>query len=488
VKDYIMKIAEILSKKDLGLPDDIRGLLEELIVLIDNPKTFRSGVHTCRTIMEWFVREIYCKLYNVHHCKLGNISIEKMLRILSEKLSPNNQEVIKILQGIGNRYAHAYYGMGEINPSIVKGSIEFCLVILDFYFEDFRLLQNIESSTALKSNSAPLKPLLIGVDVGTTKIAVGLVDWHDDEHPTIIHNEKVLHQEIGSEIGIIDKIEGVIHSTLNKSGVTMKDIDGVGIGLPGQVDARTGLLKFAPGLRLKNINVCTNLKSRLNVPVFANNDVKCSTLAELHFGHGKVFSNFVCVFVGTGIGAGIVINNELFNGKTFSAGEIGHLKIDCGENARACTCGSKGCFEEYASARAIVRLAREKIFEFQERKIDNLLSELDPSTVTTYDIVQAIKKQDKSGIELARQIAYYLSIGIANVANFINPEAIILGGGIIEGFYAFDFFNSIFIDSFRERTLNVCSNTEILLSTHKSNAPIIGASLSAFNDWKLAKG
>jgi glucokinase len=286
----------------------------------------------------------------------------------------------------------------------------------------------------------------------------------------------VKHDEIGSEKGILDRIERVVRDFVGEARIDLGDLERIGIGLPGQVDYRTGLLLFAPGLKLRNINVSGNLESRLSLPVRADNDVNCATLAELRFGHGRVFRSFVCVYVGTGIGAGMVINGDLYRGSNFAAGEIGHMKIDCGDNARLCTCGGRGCFEEYASARAIIRMAREKIFEVRERRLDSPLGDLDPSKIDPEHIVNAIRQNDIVSIELAERVAFMLAKGLANVANILNPDAIILGGGIIEGFYRSDFINNVFYQQFRANVLDVCSNTQILLSPLGATAPSVGAS------------
>jgi glucokinase len=316
--------------------------------------------------------------------------------------------------------------------------------------------------------------LAVGVDVGTTKIATGVVGFHDRTQPGFKLTRRINHSEIGSEVGILDRIESSVKEIWESGRVDRNSVDYIGVGVPGIVDYRTGLLKFAAGLKLKNINVKGELEERLNKPVFVDNDVNCATLAELHYGAGRVFSDFVCIFVGTGIGSGLVLDNRLIRGHTFSAGEIGHMKIEYGPTARKCTCGSYGCFEEYASARAIVRLAREKIFEMRDRNEEGLLRELDPNTLTPHDVVRLIKAGDPSCSRLAEQIAGFLAVGFANVANMFNPEAIIVGGGIIQGFFEFDFFNALIRDRFSEYCLNVCSETDILTSRFKL-APMIGA-------------
>lgn len=326
----------------------------------------------------------------------------------------------------------------------------------------------------------------IGIDVGATKIACGLVTIKKDVMPKytkknvfrIKHNSK-------SASGMLKEITCVIDEVIRKEGISKDKIDSIGLGLPGMVRREDGFLYFAPGLQISNFNICPLLKKTYNVPVHADNDVNCSTLAELVAGYGDSFEDFVCVFVGTGIGAGVVVDNRIVRGHNFSAGEIGHMKIDFLPDARECTCGQKGCYEEYAGARAIIRLARVKIFDLIERKNDKGLAKKNPREVTPQDIVALMKKGDEGAEDLAKEIAGYLSIGLANIANILNPQAIILGGGVIEGFFDFPYFEQTMITKFNEYAPPACAKTSLIKSSFESTtsvspAPIIGAALLPF--------
>ena len=331
------------------------------------------------------------------------------------------------------------------------------------------------------------KHLSIGVDVGTTKIAAALITIEKGKPP--VYNQKnvvrKVHDEKKSAEGVFDKIKGVIDEVMLREKITTNEIDAIGIGLPGQVRRTDGLLRFAPGLQIENHNFCVKLQQQYNVPVHADNDVNCSTFAELNSGAGEFHDDFVCMFVGTGIGAGIVINKELIRGHNYSAGEVGHMKIDFRSDARECTCGEKGCFEEYASARAIIRLARIKMFDIIERKKDSRLKDLDPRKIEPKDIVTLMKEGDAEANNLAREIANYLSIGLANIANLLNPEAIILGGGVIEGFYDFPEFEKTINKKFKDYAIPACATVGLVKSSFKctengSPAPIIGAAMLPF--------
>lgn len=331
------------------------------------------------------------------------------------------------------------------------------------------------------------KYLTIGVDVGTTKIAAALVKLARNGKPDY-HPEKMVrreHDEKRSAEGVFDKITAVIDEVIQKEGITKNEIDAIGLGLPGQVRRPDGLLHFAPGLQIENYNFCAQLQQQYNVPVHADNDVNCSTFAELTTGYGGIYDDFVCIFVGTGIGAGIVIDNRMVRGHNYSAGEIGHMKIDFRPDARECTCGGKGCYEEYASARAVIRLARIKMFDIIERKKDSKLNDLDARTIGLKDIVRLIKEGEEEAKELAREIANYLCIGFANIANLLNPQAIILGGGVIDGFYDFPEFEKTINKKFKAYAIPACATVGLIKTSFKctdigSPAPIIGAALLPF--------
>ncbi len=327
----------------------------------------------------------------------------------------------------------------------------------------------------------------IGVDIGTTKIAAGLVEIFKDKG-TKYNSENFVrwdHDQDKRLETILKKIIEIIDEVIEKAGIEREKIDGIGLGLPGQVRRTDGFLTFAPGLQIENVNFCAKLQQHYSVPVHADNDVNCATFAELAVGCGERFKDFVCIFFGTGIGAGIVINKRMVRGHHYAAGEIGHMKIDTRFDARECTCGQRGCYEEYASARAIIRLARIKIFDVIERQGNSLLRTVDPRKIGTRDIVALVKEGDDEARALMREIARNISIGLANIANLLNPKAIILGGGVIDGFYAFPEFEKTIRKKFKDYAIPACATVTFEKTSFESTdygnpAPIIGAALLPF--------
>jgi glucokinase len=343
---------------------------------------------------------------------------------------------------------------------------------------------SVRTPLSLRENSDCLS---IGVHVGTTRIAAGIIkiarDLTLEYWPSNI--VRMEHDAITNSQGIRDKIISVIDELKRKEGVANNQIKGIGIALPGQVNRTNGFLDFAPGLQIRGFNFCKQLHEYYGVPVHADNDINCATFAELTYGCGERFNDFVCIFFGTGIGAGIVINKNIVRGHNYSAGEIGHMKIDYHSNARECMCGGKGCFEEYASARGMIRQARVKMFDVIDRKINSDLKNLDPRTINPKEIVKLINKGDPEAKGLANDIAGYISMGLANIANILNPQALVLGGGIIEGFYDFPDFHGKIIAGFKDHAIDACQKvdlieTSFIRSDKGRMAPIVGASLLPF--------
>lgn len=469
------KISTYLAENKTNLPDTVQTEFRRIAKILQDPEIRDMAMISSRKIMEFYLKEAYALHKNIDPDRLGFIKPETILQELSRSMPMDRQGALRMVQSISNYWAHAQNTAEDVDAHTLEGVICFLFSLIDYVEQQKQL-----STTQKVVDSYPItahnhQPLVLAIDVGTSKIAAALVSLSDRQQPRLLEQVRVFHNEIDTHEGILGKIESVSNHLLSRCQVSFDELSGVGIGLPGQVDYRTGLLKMAPGLKLRNIHVASRLQASFGKPVYVDNDVNCATLAELQWGQGKTFSNFACIFVGTGIGAGLVFNGQLYRGATYAAGEIGHTKVSLSSTARPCTCGAKGCFEEYASARAIVRMAREAIFDARERKIKSVLTEISPEIIRPEDIVNAVQNHDPLGIELAEKIAAYLASGVSNLANLLNTEAIILGGGIIQGFYQFDFFSDLFTRVFKELTLDACAATSILTSTFEESNPLYGA-------------
>ena len=190
------------------------------------------------------------------------------------------------------------------------------------------------------------------------------------------------------------------------------------------------------------------LQNKFNIPVFVGNDVEVATIGEQKFGAGKGCADFVCVFVGTGIGSAIVKNGHIIYGATGTAGELGHIIVDL--NGRPCACGAHGCLEAYASRSAIETRIEGALKKGRKSCISEYLEE--GKAITSSMIRKSIEREDELVTQCVSEASEYLSGGLASVINLINPELIILGGGLIE---AVDYFYKQTIKKAKSKSLPV---------------------------------
>ena len=249
---------------------------------------------------------------------------------------------------------------------------------------------------------------------------------------------------------------------------------GIGVAAPGQVDVRAGTLKFGPNLfGARNVPFKPYLAHEFpGIPVRVDNEIRCATRCELHLGTGREYEHFVCIFVGTGVGSGTVIDRRIYFGNNFCAGEVGHIKI--APSGPPCACGQIGCLETFVKAQAIVARADAKAIDWESRELTTVLNEseepLDPQRVAA-----AIDKGDAAAQEVAQEVAKDLGLGIASYLNLVNPAAVILGGGLMTGFF-FHMINAI-TSSVEENALAEVAHTPIVQSAHSDDGIAMGAAL-----------
>ena len=271
----------------------------------------------------------------------------------------------------------------------------------------------------------------IGIDLGGTKILTAIVDKETGE--VISSAKKKTKKDKGVE-KIINKIINSIKEVLEASGKSIDEIDNIGIGAAGQVDRENGIIINAPNLDCRELNIKETLEKEFNKPVLLGNDVEIATIGEMYFGAGKNEKDFICIFVGTGIGSGIVQNGKIRYGSTGTAGEIGHIIVDVG--GRPCGCGGCGCLEAYASRLAIEKRIIGALKKGRKSDIENYL--IDDKPIKTSMIRKSLENNDELVTQIINEASEYLASGLASVINFYNPSLIILGGGLmnaVEYFY-----------------------------------------------------
>lgn len=290
-----------------------------------------------------------------------------------------------------------------------------------------------------------MKKYSIGIDLGGTKILIALVDRNTGE--VLNHIKKKTKKDKGPKNIIKKMLEG-IEELIEESGKAIDDISSIGVGAAGQIDRQSGVLIAAANLDCYDLNIKEILSKKFNIPVYVGNDVEIAAIGEQKFGAGKGCNDFVCVFVGTGVGSAIIKNGQIITGATGTAGEIGHIIVDL--NGRQCACGAHGCLEAYASRSAIERCIEGALKKGRKSCILDYLET--GKSITSSMIQKSIEREDELVLQCVTEASEYLSGGIASIINFVNPELIILGGGLIE---AVDYFYQKTIKKAKAKSLPV---------------------------------
>lgn len=264
----------------------------------------------------------------------------------------------------------------------------------------------------------------IGIDLGGTNIVASVVD--DDYN--IIGTSKTPTNSPRSADEIFDDIADVCEEAVKTAGLTMEDIDSVGMGTPGTVN-QDGVIEFANNLAFNNVPARTMLAKRINKPeekVFIENDANCAALGEAYAGCGNGAKDFVAVTLGTGVGSGVIIGCKIVNGVNYAGGECGHMVIVV--DGEQCSCGRKGCWEAYASATALIRQTKKAMEEYPDSLMHKLAKE--EGKVSGRTAFDAMRLGDIAGIKVVDDYIKYVACGLINIVNALQPEIICIGGGI----------------------------------------------------------
>jgi glucokinase len=273
------------------------------------------------------------------------------------------------------------------------------------------------------------KKFIIGVDLGGTNISAGALS--EDGTRASGMRSIATQAELGAE-GVVDRIvgliEGVILDTIKETGATRTDFLGIGVGAPGPLDRDEGIVVVAPNLGWRDFPLRDRITKRLKLPVTLDNDANCATVGEWWLGAARGGRNVVGITIGTGIGGGLIINGELYHGSSDVAGEIGHTTIDV--NGRLCKCGNYGCLEAYASGPAIATRAREALIREDAASLLPSMVDGQLDKITAEIVYTAAKKGDGLANEIVRDTARYLGAGIATLLNVVNPDVVVVAGGV----------------------------------------------------------
>lgn len=304
----------------------------------------------------------------------------------------------------------------------------------------------------------------IGVDFGGTFVKLASIN----SDGRIFKKISFPTSDYGTKDSLILRLKREIVLLVKESKITLK---GIGIGVPGQVNYEKGIIHNLTNVNgweevpLKNI-----LSKYFKVPVSMDNDGNAAALGEMVWGAAKGYFNILCVTLGTGVGGGIIINGEIYRGWAFAAGEIGHMVIDM--NGTACNCGSNGCLESFVGKRAIVDLAVKKININKQTVLINMCGG-DIESITPELIDKAAREGDALAVSIWIDIAVVLGIGLSNLVNILNPQIIVIGGGISKtGKFFFDKIKS----TIKEKALKAnSSGLKVVRAEFVDDAGVVGA-------------
>jgi len=270
------------------------------------------------------------------------------------------------------------------------------------------------------------KKYSIGVDLGGTNIVCAIVNYQGK----IVNRLKVpTFAERGKE-ATIKRIIETIHENIVQSNIALDDIIGIGIGAPGPLDTKRGVINFAPNLPgWRDVPLKKILEVEFSMKVVLENDANAAAWGERCFGIGRGVDNLVCFTLGTGIGGGIIIDSKIYHGSNYGAAELGHMTVN--KDGPRCNCGNYGCLEAYSSATGIKNRIKSRIKEGIKSDFLNFDSDdelLD--SIRLKSIFETARKGDKLTKDIVEEAISYLGIAIANITNILNPEMVVLVGGI----------------------------------------------------------
>lgn len=265
---------------------------------------------------------------------------------------------------------------------------------------------------------------IVGIDIGGTNIKAGLVEAITGE---ILYSTSIKTESEKGADNTFDRIATLVEAIIAQNGATKAEVLGIGMGIPGPVVNQEIVAFFANFPWAININVREAIEKRTGLQVKVDNDVNVITAGEAWLGSAKGYKNVVCLALGTGVGGGILVNGELVSGFRGAGGEIGHMVVEA--DGKLCGCGHKGCLEAYCSANGVIREAVSRLTVNKKNRVWELI-EGDLSKVEAKHVFDAAKEGDAFALDIVDYIVKYLAIGIGNLINVLNPEIIVIGGGV----------------------------------------------------------
>ena len=261
----------------------------------------------------------------------------------------------------------------------------------------------------------------VGIDLGGTNTKIGLVD----KEGNMYFNISVKTDSIEGYEKTIARLSNILLEQIKEAQINIEDVHGIGIGVPGPVVGEKTVKFWANFPWPREVDLASEFEKHLGRKVKVDNDVNVITLGEMWKGAGKGHSNVLGIAIGTGIGGGIIVNGQLVSGKNGTGGEIGHTKLVM--DGKLCGCGQKGCWEAYASATGLIREAQGRLIVNKKNQLYEMTKGRD---LEAKDVFDAAKAGDKFAVDIVDYEAEYLALGISNLLNTLDPEIVVLGGGV----------------------------------------------------------
>jgi glucokinase len=323
---------------------------------------------------------------------------------------------------------------------------------------------------------APKQEYLVGVDLGGTKILAGVFN----QQIKCLGKAKTSTKASRGPDAVVERIADCVFDAVDECDLDLKQIRGIGLGAPGAVDYDEGKVINAPNLGWENQPLKKELEKKLGVPVFLENDTNICTLGVYHVEFDTKPKTMVGIFIGTGIGAGIIVDGKLYTGFNHTAGEIGHMILEVA--GPKCACGNRGCLEAFAGRQSIYRKIQTLVKEGEKTILTEMLGP-DLADMRSGDLRKALRKNDKLVEKVIEEAAEYIGVACANVINILNPEVIVLGGGVIDALE--DEMMAIIVETAHDAALTgVDKGIQIQASKLGDNAGIFGGAVLAKRETK----
>ncbi len=299
-----------------------------------------------------------------------------------------------------------------------------------------------------------MSQITIGVDIGGTNVKCGLINASGK---IIARTRLETKSYVRHKIKLIDAICQAVMGLVKQNRLVKKQIAGVGIGFPGLVDSSRGVVHVLPNIPgWKNVAIKKNIQDKLKIPTFIDNDVNMISLGEWRFGAGRGYRNLLCMTLGTGIGGGLILNNGLYRGEGFAAGELGHMPLN--EKGPKCNCGGFGCYERYVGNKYLVLKAVEMFGQ---------------KNISIEDVFDLAKAGNRKALKYWNDVGSSIGNGLVGIVNLLNPQLIVIGGGVANNFR---FIAPVIRQTIADRCMNIQKKqVKVVRASLGDDAGLIGA-------------